>query len=77
MKQIAFFALTFALILFGAFVSCSRSTILDMYQPRLQDTSTYVPRAITRADTTQTEDTTRIPISFGVTIQGWGDEIEL
>lgn len=76
MKQVSitFIILTFALIFFGAMVSCSRSVILDMYQPRMQDTSTYTPRTITRADTTETPDTSRVPISFGVTVDGWGEE---
>lgn len=73
---VAFISAFFLVCLVGSVVlSCSRSTILDMYQPRLQDTSTYVPR--TKADTTAEEDTAREPISFTVTIEGWGNDINL
>lgn len=77
MKQIAFYAFILGLIIFGVIVSCSRSVVLDIYKPKAQDTSTYTPRAITRADTTEAPDTARIPISFGVTIDGWGDETDI
>lgn len=59
-------------------ISCSKSTIIDMATPRNIDTSVYVPRM--KKDTTKVDsskvDTTRIPISFDVSVDNWGDEEE-
>lgn len=55
--------------------SCDRSVVIDRPPIRDLDTTEYVPRM--RKDTTQVEDTTREPISFGVTVDGWGDETEI
>lgn len=52
--------------------SCDKSEVIGLAPIQLKDTTEYVPRM--RKDTTQVEDTTREPISFGVTVDGWGDE---
>lgn len=56
-------ALALAAIAFG----CSKTTIIDMREEQEQEV--YIPR--TKADSTENEDTSRIPISFDVTVEGW------
>lgn len=51
--------------------SCDMSVVIDRPTIRGLDTTEYVPRM--RKDTIQV-DTTRIPITFEVTVDGWGDE---
>lgn len=55
--------LALAAIVFG----CSKTTIIDMAEEPEQEE--YIPR--TKADSTDVEDTSRIPISFDVTVEGW------
>lgn len=69
-------AIILILLLLLLCFSCDKSVVIDRPPIRgLVDTTEYVPRM--RKDTTQVEDTTREPISFGVTVDGWGDETEL
>lgn len=49
--------------------SCSKTTIIDMREDPEEEV--YTPR--TKADSTETEDTSRIPISFDVSVEGWKD----
>lgn len=75
MKNTILYIFLGVLILFSIFViiiSCSKSTIIDMAIPRNIDTSTYTPRV--KSDTTSNRDTARVPISFDVSIDNWGDE---
>lgn len=66
-------AIILILLLLLLCFSCDRSEVIGLAPIRgLVDTTEYVPRM--RKDTTQVEDTTREPISFGVTVDGWGDE---
>ena len=51
-------------------VGCSLSEVVDTYTPR--EPETYTPRK-RAADSTQ-RDTARVPISFGVSVDNWGDE---
>lgn len=56
--------------------ACSKSVVIDMPPTRsIGDTSVYVPRKRS-SDTTQVADTARVPISFDVSIDNWGDEEE-
>lgn len=76
MKQIYTDLIILALSVGMVVIGCSKSVVVD-YNERMfpkVDTSTYTPRTITRADTTEAPDTSRVPISFGVTVDGWGDE---
>lgn len=50
----------------GVILSCSKTTIIGM---REEPEEVYIPR--TKADSTETEDTSRIPISFDVSVEGW------
>lgn len=54
-------------------LGCSKTTIIDMREEPKEEV--YTPR--TKADSTETEDTSRIPISFDVTVDNWGDETEI
>lgn len=51
----------------GVILSCSKTTIIDMREDPEEEV--YIPR--TKADSTETEDTSRIPISFDVSVEGW------
>ena len=51
-------------------VGCSLSEVVDTYTPR--ELETYTPRK-RAADSTQ-RDTARVPISFDVSVDNWGDE---
>lgn len=55
-------------------LSCSKSVIIDMAPIKTTQDSVYIPRRVQEKDTTKKEDTTRIPITFGVTVDNWGDE---
>lgn len=55
-----------AAIAFG----CSKTTIIDMREEPEEEV--YVPRKVHK-DTEDT-DTSRVPISFDVTVDNWGDE---
>lgn len=55
--------LALAAIVFG----CSKTTIIDMREEPEQEV--YIPR--TKADSTNIEDSSRTPISFTVTVEGW------
>lgn len=68
-------AIILILLLLLLCFSCDRSEVIGLAPTQLKDTTEYVPRM--RKDTTHIEDTTREPISFGVTVDGWGDETEL
>lgn len=72
MKKIIISSLLIVVLVLVSIISCSKSTIIDMAIPRNIDTSVYTPR--TRVDTTSKEDTTRVPISFTVDVEGWGPE---
>jgi hypothetical protein len=75
MKNTILYIFLGILILFSVFViiiSCSKSTIIDMAIPRNIDTSVYTPRV--KSDTTSNRDTARVPISFDVSVDNWGDE---
>lgn len=61
-------------VLFILYVACSKSTIIDVYTPKVKDTTVYTPR--TKVDTTSKEDTAKVPITFTVTVEGW-NEIEI
>lgn len=50
-------------------LGCSKTTIIDMREEPEQEV--YTPR--TKADSTENEDTSRVPISFDVTVEGWRD----
>lgn len=55
-------------------IGCSKSVVIDMATVRsIGDTSEYVPRRRS-SDTTQVADTARVPISFDVSVDDWGDE---
>ena len=75
MKKVIVLIISIIVVFLTMFVSCSKSTIIDMYIPRNIDTSTYTPRV--KSDTTSTVDTARVPISFDVTVDGWGDEEDI
>lgn len=62
-------AVVILLLLVGC-VGCSLSEVVDTYTPREQETYTPRKRA---ADNTQ-RDTARVPISFDVSVDNWGDE---
>jgi hypothetical protein len=51
-------------------VGCSLSEVVDTYTPR--EPETYTPRKRV-TDSTQ-RDTARVPISFDVSVDNWGDE---
>ena len=51
-------------------VGCSLSEVIDAPVPK--ESETYTPRK-RQTDTTQ-RDTARVPISFGVSVDNWGDE---
>lgn len=75
MKNTILYIFLGVLVLFSVFViiiSCSKSTIIDMAISRNIDTSTYTPRV--KSDTTNNRDTVRVPISFDVSVDNWGDE---
>lgn len=66
------FIITIAVILAVVVVTilgCSKITIIDMREEPKEEV--YTPR--TKTDSTETEDTSRIPISFDVTVEGWKD----
>lgn len=61
----------FCILVVAALIwSCSKTTIIDQAAPE-KTPETYTPR--TKSDSTATEDTSRIPITFGVTVEGWKD----
>ena len=72
MKKIIIVATSIIVGLLITIISCSKSTIIDMAIPRNIDTSTYTPRV--KSDTTNNRDTARVPISFDVSVDNWGDE---
>lgn len=53
-------------------VGCSLSEIVDLRQPEEEQTEPYYPRM--RKDTTEKADSGRVPISFDVSVDNWGDE---
>lgn len=53
-----------------AFAGCSISEVIDV--PVVKEPETYTPRK-RAADSTQ-RDTARVPISFDVSVDNWGDE---
>ena len=58
-------------------IGCSKSVVIDMATVRsIGDTSKYVPRR-RPGDTTQVADTARVPISFDVSVDDWGEEEEV
>lgn len=67
-KDIAIIALLVGLILWG----CSKSVLIDIDNRIVTKADTGV---VVKADTTETQDTARTPISFEVTIEPWPDEI--
>ena len=63
-------------IIIATIFACSKSAVIDIAPTRnIGDTTNYTPRS--KADTTQREDTARVPISFDVNVDDWGDESEL
>ena len=63
----------FAALLVAALVwSCTKTTILGRTEEKTPET--YTPR--TKADSTATADTSRTPISFTVSVEGW-NELEI
>lgn len=50
-------------------LGCSKTTIIDMREEPKEDV--YTSR--TKADSTNIEDSSRTPISFDVTVEGWKD----
>lgn len=72
MKKVIIVATSIIVGLLVTIISCSKSTIIDMAIPRNVDTSTYTPRV--KSDTTNNRDTVRVPISFDVSVDNWGDE---
>ncbi len=75
MKKVIVLIISIIVVFLTIFISCSKSTIIDIAIPRNVDTSTYTPRV--KSDTTSTVDTVRVPISFDVTVDNWGDEEEI
>lgn len=75
MKKVIILIISIIVVFLTMFASCSKSTIIDMYITRNVDTSVYTPRV--KSDTTSNVDTARVPISFGVTVDGWGDEEDI
>ena len=75
MKKITVFAISIIFVLLVIIISCSKSTIIDMAIPRNIDTSVYTPRV--KSDTTSNRDTSRVPISFDVSIDDWEDEDDI
>ena len=67
-KDIAIIALLVGLILWG----CSKSVLIDIDNRIVTKVDTVV---VVKADTPETQDTARTPISFEVTIEPWPDEI--
>lgn len=57
------------ILVFLLILSCSKSTIIDKAIDRTIDTTTYTPRK-RQTDTTEN----KVPISFDVSIDNWGDE---
>lgn len=57
-------------LLVAMVTGCSKSEVLSA--PIRVVEEEYTPR--TRVDTTSKEDTTRVPISFTVDVEGWGSE---
>ena len=53
-------------------VGCSLSEVIDVPVQREREPETYTPRK-RAADSTQ-RDTARVPISFDVSVDNWGDE---
>lgn len=76
MKRGIIYGATAGLMLAGLLVlSCDRSVVIDMAEPQTKaDTTQYTPR--TRTEDTQ-EDTTRVPITFDVTITPWPDDLPI
>lgn len=57
-------------IVIAMIFACSKSVVIDMPPTRsIGDTTNYTPRS--KADTTEREDTARVPISFTVTVEDW------
>lgn len=75
MKKIIILIISIIVVFLATVISCSKSTIIDIYIPRNIDTSVYTPRV--KSDTTSNADTARVPISFGVTVDNWGNEEEI
>lgn len=61
------------LLLLVGCVGCSLSEVVDA--PVQREPETYTPRK-RMTDTTQ-RDTARVPISFDVSVDNWGDEEEV
>lgn len=58
-------------------IGCSKSVVIDMAPTRsIGDTTGRTPRRRS-SDTTQVADTARVPISFDVSIDNWGDDEEI
>lgn len=54
-------------------IGCSKSVVIDMAPTRsIGDTTGRTPRR--RAADSTDVDTARVPISFGVSVDNWGDE---
>lgn len=51
---------------------CSLSEVIDLQTPRERKSEPYYPQ--TKADSTEKADTARVPISFDVSVDNWGDE---
>ena len=64
-SDVAFVALLVAALVW----SCTKTTILGRTEEKTP--KTYTPR--TKADSTATEDTSRTPITFTVSVEGWNE----
>ena len=65
-------ALFVALLVAALVWSCAKTTILDQIEEKTPEP--YTPR--TKADSTATADTSRTPITFTVSVEGW-NELEI
>lgn len=56
-------------------IGCSKSVVIDIAPTRsIGDTTSYIPRSKV-ADSTQVDTTeNKVPISFDVSVDNWGDE---
>lgn len=73
MKKIIIITVSVIVSLLVTIISCSKTTIIDIYTQRDIGTSVYTPKV--KSDTTSKQDTLT-PITFGVTVEDW-NEIEI
>ena len=61
------------IVVAGFAIGCSKSIVIERNERLEPKVETYAPR--TKSDTTETTDTTREPITFSVSVEGWEEII--